>query len=202
MQILKIHGRESTMVPIYLELTREAYERFADNFKKAASCQVQCKTQGKETHLDIWGSFIKKGMDEYMIQHLFAAMCLEAFIYDYAATNFSDTYASKYLDKLDLVSKWVVIPKLVLGLEFPRDGKEFSYIRNIKRKRDKLVHSKSGPELSQEQRDKELAKYNWRPSGRTDKDVDLPVNIFRQLVAVLKKLKELECESGKKQDWW
>jgi hypothetical protein len=200
--ILKINGREQTRVPMYFELTCEAYDRFADNFTKAADYQVQCKMQGKKPHLDIWGSLIRKGIREYLLQHLFAAMCLEGFIYDYAATNFTDTYSKKYLDKLDLISKWVIVPRLVLGKEFPRGGRAFSYIRDIKKERDKLVHSKSRPQLTDEEREKELSQYVLKPSTGGNRDSDLEVNVFRQLVEILNTLKSLEEQSGRQQNWW
>ncbi|HEY7491716.1 MAG TPA: hypothetical protein VIH59_11490, partial [Candidatus Tectomicrobia bacterium] len=45
----------------------------------------------------------------------FAGMCLEAFFYDYAATSLGDTFAADHLDKLDLCSKLLVVPRLVCG---------------------------------------------------------------------------------------
>jgi hypothetical protein len=74
---------------------------------------------------------------------VFAAMCLEAFIYDYAALCLSDTYVQKYLDKLDLVSKWIVFPRLVSGKEIPRDSHAFERLRKLSRARNDLVHLKS-----------------------------------------------------------
>lgn len=201
MLVLKIQGREYSRVGMYFQLTRESYERFRDNMNNAAEYTVACKTK-RRPDSQILVNFLGKAMREYLVEHLFAAMCLEAFIYDYAATNFSDTYVKKYLDKLDLVSKWVLIPKLVLGKEFPRSGRAFAYIRSVKKERDKLVHSKSRPELSDEQREKEMAKYTFKPSISKNEDVDLPINIFRQLVEILNTLKKMEEKSDKKQDWW
>lgn len=93
--ILRIKGREQTSFPMYFKLTRESYDRFVDKMKKAADYTVSCKIKGRKPDTKIWGNFFEKSMREYLVQHLFAAMCLEAFIYDYAATNFSDTYVKK-----------------------------------------------------------------------------------------------------------
>ncbi len=202
MLILKIKGREQTRVPMYFQLTRESYDRFVDNMKKAANYTVSCNIKGRRPDTKIWANFFEKSLREYLVQHLFAAMCLEAFIYDYAATNFSDTYVKKYIDKLDLVSKWVVVPKLVLGKEFPRSSRSFSFIRSIKRERDKLVHSKSRPQLSDKERERELAKYTFRPSKSDTKDTDLELNVPCQLVEILNTLKKMETKSDTKQDWW
>ena len=44
---------------------------------------------------------------------VFCAFALEAYINDYAINRLSRSYFKKYLDRLDLVAKWVVIPRLV-----------------------------------------------------------------------------------------
>jgi len=200
--ILKIHGREQTRVPMYFQLTLESYESFEDSMKRAAEYTISCKMKGRKADKNLWCNFIEKATREYLVQHLFAAMCLEAFIYDYAASNFSDTYVKKYLDRLDLVAKWVVIPKLILGEEFPRSSMAFGYIRSIKNERDKLAHSKSRPQLTDEEREQEIARYILKPSTTKNKDTDLPVNIFRQLVEILTTLKKMEEQFEKTQDWW
>ena len=46
---------------------------------------------------------------------VFLHLFLKAVIYDYGAINTSDSYMKKYIDKLEFLSKWVVIPKLVTG---------------------------------------------------------------------------------------
>ena len=200
---LKIEGREQTRTSMHFELTYEAYNNFRNYMEKAARYAAECKSQKKQTDMNIWGRYITKSMRYFLIEHLFAAMCLEAFIYDYAATNFRDTFARKYLDKLDLVSKWVIVPKLVLGKEYPRDTQAFEYLKSIKKERDKLVHSKSRPELTKEEREKELAKYDLRLGKKSEsKDTDKEVNIFRWLVDILTTLKKLEEEGGKQQNWW
>ena len=107
------------------------------------------------------------------------------------------------MDKLDLISKWVIVPKLVLGREFPRDSQAFEYLINIKKERDKLVHSKSKPELTDEQRKKELEKYDLKPSKNLlNNDTDRNINVFQWLVDIFLTLKMLERESGQCQDWW
>jgi len=200
---LEIEGREQTRTPMHFRLTQDAYNTFKNNMEEAARYTVKCKLQKKQTDTNIWGKYIKKSINYFLVQHLFAAICLESFIYDYAATNFTDTFARKYLDKLDLVSKWVIVPKLVLGKEYPRGTQAFEYLRNIKKERDNLVHSKSRPELTEEEREKELAKYDLK-FGKVskNKDTDKDVNVSRWLVDIFDTLKRLEEESGKQQNWW
>lgn len=78
-----------------------------------------------------------------LIVILFTATALEAYIYDYAARHFSDTYAEKFLDKLNIIGKWVVVPRLVTGRELPRNRKWFGLMKDIVEVRNKIVHSKS-----------------------------------------------------------
>jgi hypothetical protein len=46
---------------------------------------------------------------------IFCAFTLEAYINHYSINRLSRNYHTKYLDKLDVVAKWVVIPRLVTG---------------------------------------------------------------------------------------
>lgn len=76
---------------------------------------------------------------------VFAAMCLEAAIYDYAAWYLGDDYTQKHLDKLDLLSKWLVIPKLIADRELPSGRPSYEHLKALINLRNKLVHSKSAP---------------------------------------------------------
>jgi hypothetical protein len=78
-----------------------------------------------------------------MLVVIFSALTLEAFINHYAIDNFSKLYLKHYLDKLDPVSKWVVIPKLVLGRTLDTDGRSFQLLKRLFLLRNKLVHYKT-----------------------------------------------------------
>ena len=74
---------------------------------------------------------------------VFAGMFLEAFIFDYASSRLSKSYVKKYLDKLDMSSKWIVIPKLTTNKNFPPQSEAFSFLQEISSQRNKFVHYKS-----------------------------------------------------------
>jgi hypothetical protein len=78
-----------------------------------------------------------------MIVVIFSALTLEAFINHYAIENFSKSYLNNYLDKLDPVSKWVIIPKLVLGQTLDTYGQSFELLQRLFGLRNKLVHYKT-----------------------------------------------------------
>lgn len=77
---------------------------------------------------------------------LFCTMTLEAYINNYGATNLSRSYFDNYLDKLDLKSKWIIIPRLVTGKQIKTESKAFNYLMNLISLRNKLVHTKSKKE--------------------------------------------------------
>ena len=70
-------------------------------------------------------------------------MAIEAYIYDYGARHLSDTFMKRYVDKLDLTSKWAVVPRLVAGQAFPTDGQGFEALGRLVSDRNALVHHKS-----------------------------------------------------------
>ena len=75
----------------------------------------------------------------------FAAMCLEAFFYDYAATELGDTFAEEHLDKLDLPSKLIVIPRLVCCKGIKKSSDVYEKVKRLSKDRNYLVHFKSKP---------------------------------------------------------
>jgi hypothetical protein len=72
-------------------------------------------------------------------------MCVEAEIYDYAATHLGDRYVKDNLDKLDVIAKWKVIPKLVAKASISSGGNAFHYLSDLVKARNRLVHAKSRP---------------------------------------------------------
>ena len=147
---------------------------------------------------------------------LFGTMCLESFIYDYAAHSFSDTYAKNYLDKLDLKGKWVVIPKLVTGKDFPTDSRAFQNLQELVKERNSLVHHKSKPMPSDKEFErifKEALAINDKKLRETlvtvVKDEEKRVNKsevtflspYETIVEVITELKRLDCDNGS-ESWW
>lgn len=76
---------------------------------------------------------------------VFSAMCFESAIYDYAADHLGDSYVQEHFDKLDILSKWVVVPRLVVGYEIQKDRAPYGALKSLIAARNRLVHSKSEP---------------------------------------------------------
>ena len=74
---------------------------------------------------------------------VFGGMCVEAAIYDYAATHLGDNFFGQHFEKLDVLSKWVLIPKLVCGDYFRKDRAAYAKLKELVQARNRLVHHKS-----------------------------------------------------------
>ena len=76
---------------------------------------------------------------------VFAAMAVEAAIFDLAAIHLSDEYALKYLDKIDLFGKWAIVPKLICGKSLDLNAPAMNGLSSLIKDRNALVHYKSSP---------------------------------------------------------
>lgn len=74
---------------------------------------------------------------------VFAGMTVEAAIYDMGAINLGDKFSSNYLDKMDVLTKWIVIPKLISGKEIRQNFSPYARLKKLIKARNKLVHHKS-----------------------------------------------------------
>lgn len=130
---------------VFTEIAREHYKFLIDDKPKLDAYNKRVASSDEESG---WfaheKSVFKNEMNKNaLITIVFSAMALESYIYDFAARHTSDTFVQKYLDKLDTVSKWVIIPQMVSGKEFPREGQAFQLLSKLVRERNFLVHYKS-----------------------------------------------------------
>jgi len=129
-------------VPVYIDIALE-------NFKIATAAKVKLLSISNMNELDdiekeiILIEYERESHKHSITTVVFISMAIEAYIYDYSARELSDNYAKTYLDKLDIISKWVVIPKLITGKEFPANRQGFQLLKEIFGYRNKLVHFKS-----------------------------------------------------------
>lgn len=74
---------------------------------------------------------------------IFAALTLEAFINHYGINRLSKNYFLTYLDKLDVLSKWMVLPKLITRKQLDPGTSAMQDLSWLIAVRNKLVHYKS-----------------------------------------------------------
>jgi hypothetical protein len=134
-------------------------------------------------HSEILSALKNKIARHVNITIVFSALALEAYIYDYGARNTSDSFVKKYLDKLDVVSKWVIVPQLVTGKEFPTHTEAFELLRNLIRKRNAIVHYKSSSALVWDQQKEEYVPRQPKPANR--------IQDAREAVEAIDKLAEI-----------
>jgi len=78
-----------------------------------------------------------------MVVVVFSALALEGFINHYGIERFSRSFFDNHLDNLKPISKWLILPKLVVGRQLSTDGQSYVLLRRLFRLRNKLVHYKT-----------------------------------------------------------
>lgn len=81
--------------------------------------------------------------DSSYITIVFSAMSVEAYIFTYGARYLGSGFFGKHLDKLGTIDKWILVPQLITGKQFPRDRHAFSLLKQLVKERNDLVHFKS-----------------------------------------------------------
>ncbi|WP_250125893.1 hypothetical protein [Chroococcidiopsis sp. CCMEE 29] len=77
-----------------------------------------------------------------IVSVIFSALTAEAFINHYGITKTSKNYF-KYLDRLNLVDKWIIVPKVVTGNSIEPGSHSIQCLNNLVGLRNKLVHYKT-----------------------------------------------------------
>ncbi|CAD0261273.1 hypothetical protein HBO43_27205 [Pseudomonas veronii] len=126
-----------TMVDTYCEIAEEAFSCFLfemDNSVPRPQWPSDATAyDGQKTRKTVAG--IKT--------IVFSAMALEAAAFEFATIQLGERLAKTYLDKLDVVGKWLVIPRLVCGRSLHEDGPAINGLKSLVRARNALVHHKS-----------------------------------------------------------
>ena len=121
---------------------------------------------------------------------VFSLMTIESFINTYAIEHFSKSHFDKYLDKLDLKSKWVIYPKLIANKQINTHSQAFELLGDLITLRNRLVHAKPSVKLLREIK-------NFKDIERaTELDAKKAVNAVQMLV------KELaNCDPNIETEW-
>jgi hypothetical protein len=108
---------------------------------------------------------------------VFSAMSFETAIYDFASIHLGDDYVRDHLDRLDVLSKWLVVLRFVTGTELPKNEAPYAALKSLIFQRNRLVHSKSEPFDFEDQK-RQVDKFMKR-----EKELEKNVhNSFRALV--------------------
>lgn len=146
-------------MPAYVSGHASFAEIACENFKKAVDYKQQLDPlysqladltglEAEEFQVDKIFPLRKSLGSSCLIAIVFAALAVEGYIYYYAVKNLPKGFVESHLDKLDLVSKWILIPRLVTGKEFPKDSEAFRLLKQLVSSRNYLVHIKASSVLS------------------------------------------------------
>jgi hypothetical protein len=109
---------------------------------------------------------------------LASAFFLEAYIWDYCARKESGRFA-EFVDKLDPVAKWIVIPRLIVPPGLDSGDAVFGQLRQLFRLRNDLAHHKT----------KQGEDFETPPEFPADLE---PPNCIRLMMSMLQLLHDLD----------
>ena len=119
---------------------------------------------------------IQEKLDQVLLTTIvFSAMALEGYINFYAIKNFTKGYFEKHLDRIDIVTKWLLIPRLITGNEIPKDGRAFQLLNQLVSSRNYLVHAKATNAF---QLDEDASEFILTKSA--SKMIDFDQNLFKK----------------------
>jgi hypothetical protein len=116
-----------------------------ERFKSMSQSLENLKSDDKEKWMKSMehDSIVHNSLKSAVSCVVFSAMCLEAFIFAYSERFLGKNYTKKHLDKLSLDSKYIIIPRLIVGKEINRDGQAYEKLKKLLKHRNEIVHYKS-----------------------------------------------------------
>jgi len=122
---------------------------------------------------------------------VFSALFLEAVINDYGLSNISKNFIENYIEKANVKSKWVIIPKLITGNDFPTDSKAFKLLGELISLRNDHVHYKSKKIPNDYEGYVEFITENQKEFYH---DVEIACNCINECLQELKKIDNTDWE--------
>ena len=114
-----------------------------------------------------------------LIVIVFSAFTLEAYINHYGISRLSRNYFSSYLGKLDLIAKWLVIPRVVTGEQLDPGSQAMQDLSWLVALRNRLAHFKSKMITVEEIKESDLL---WH------EDAERALNTVKGVVSLLKRI--------------
>lgn len=187
-----VNGVRTSAISTFANITRENHRNLIGIETQKREIEeklIQSETEDDQRFLEYeLMKFIEKGDKYAAIVIVFAALTIEAYIYDYAARSFSDTFSKNYIDKLDPISKWVIIPRLVTGKALPTDHKWFELLDRLFKQRNNLIHYKSSSPPVETGKAIEYFKKKQMDSALFYKTATEAIELFNLLGSELKKI--------------
>ena len=81
---------------------------------------------------------------------IFSGLTIESYINYYGISRLTKSQFENYLDKLDVLAKWIVIPKFITGNAIDTGCEAIALLLKLIQSRNRLVHYKSSGNTPQE----------------------------------------------------
>jgi hypothetical protein len=141
-----VSNARTSMIFLFSSIISENYKKMMGLDLRAKKLQHDILKTSKKADLPLekeFNSTEKELAKSSIIVIVFSAMAVEAYIYDYAARHLGDTYVKDHLEKLDTLSKWVIIPELITGREMPHRENWRGLLTKLIKTRNSIIHHKS-----------------------------------------------------------
>jgi hypothetical protein len=119
-----------TYIPFigYLRIAADAHARMIEyvNGGEAENAYFQNTAQGEAT-----------------ITVVFSTIALESFIHNYAARKLGEGYTDKHVERMNLHTKWLLVPQLAMGKAIPSDHRGIQLLQKLIKARNCIVHLKA-----------------------------------------------------------
>jgi hypothetical protein len=142
-----ISNSRSSIIPLFSSIVKESYKKMMGLDPQVKKLRQEFRNTEDEDREILIREEIFETEKELaklsIIVIVFSAMATEAYIYDYAARHLGDNFVKAHLDKLDVISKWVIIPELITGKEMPRHENWRERLAKLIKVRNSIIHHKS-----------------------------------------------------------
>jgi hypothetical protein len=164
----------------YFKLVADSYSKIEELKREHDQFQISLKRKEvSDDDIDFLASRNDTIGELALIVIVFSAFTLEAFINHHGISRLSRNYFSKYLDKLDLLAKWLVIPRVVTGKKLNPGSAAMQDLSWLVSLRNRLAHFKSKT-ISMD----EIEESDWL----WHEDAQRAVRTVKRTVALLKRI--------------
>lgn len=133
--------------PIFLQLVKENHKKVLSLDIRLKKLEMEFAKMSGEEQIHITERKIQSLENELTkavsIVIVFSAMVFESYIYDYASRHLTDTFVKDHLDKLDTLSKWIIVPVLITGKEMSQHPNWRELLKKSIKARNSIIHHKS-----------------------------------------------------------
>lgn len=158
----------------------------------AASDKMLDLRRGRQHSSRDWRTFHETADAQAIIVVVFAVTFLEAYMQNYANRRLGSAFSVKHIDRLDVLSKWVIVPRLATLKNVPTDHVGIELLRDLIHTRNRIVHSKSGALLGYEEIQAFAKRSRYNQSSIVLAALNVPY-CFRKLGEMLVALDEKEA---------